>query len=104
MLEILKKIQFYGFSRSLKFITEEVYRLFIFKLLQNSYSQQGEDLIIDKLLVGKKKGFYVDVGAHDPVRFSNTKRFYDKGWSGINIDPNPWLIKKFQKQRDRDIN
>lgn len=70
----------------------------------NSYSQGNEDILIDKLLNKKKKGFYVDVGSYDPTRFSNTKRFYQRGWSGINIEPNPNRINQFNKSRTRDIN
>lgn len=69
-----------------------------------SYSQAGEDRLVDRLLSGKKTGFYVDVGAHDPSRLSNTKRFYDRGWSGINIEPNPDWHKLFAEQRPRDTN
>ena len=32
-------------------------------------------------------GFYVDVGAHDPVQDSVTKLFYDRGWRGVNVEP-----------------
>ena len=42
---------------------------------QISYAQEGEDLILATLfdLRGSKRpGFYVDVGAHHPQRFSNT--------------------------------
>jgi FkbM family methyltransferase len=67
----------------------------------NSYSQCGEDLVIDALLQ-KDKGFYIDVGANDPVRFSNTKRFYDKGWQGFVIEPNPDLCQKFRDVRPND--
>jgi FkbM family methyltransferase len=49
-------------------------------------------------------GFYVDVGAHHPVRFSNTCALYMKGWSGINIDCNPGSMAAFRKMRSRDIN
>jgi len=70
----------------------------------NSYSQYGEDLILDGILEYKKRGFFIDIGANDPVIFNNTKRFYDRGWSGINIEPNPVLYKKFASQRTRDIN
>jgi FkbM family methyltransferase len=67
----------------------------------NSYSQLGEDLVIDALLQ-KDKGFYIDIGANDPEKFSNTKRFYDKGWNGIVIEPNPALAKKLIDARPRD--
>lgn len=104
MFDLLRKVKIYGLKKSLKYASQEIYKLFWMCYLKGSYSQQSEDLVIDKILGNKKRGFYVDVGAHDPVRFSNTKRFYDKGWSGVNIDPNPNLIKKFKEQRTRDIN
>lgn len=69
-----------------------------------TYSQKGEDIIIDKLLNNKKSGFYIDIGANDPDHLNNTKRFYNKGWHGINIEPNPILYYKLNKKRGRDIN
>jgi FkbM family methyltransferase len=68
------------------------------------YAQDGEDLILDRLLDGQVNGFYVDVGAHHPARFSNTYLFYKRGWRGINIDAMPDSMKKFNKLRPRDIN
>jgi FkbM family methyltransferase len=69
-----------------------------------SYSQFNEDLLIDLLLASKNKGFYLDVGANDPTFNSNTKRFYDKGWSGISIEPGLDSFNKFCAIRTRDIN
>lgn len=71
---------------------------------QRCYSQDGEDLVLDRLLEGQQSGFFVDVGAHHPVRFSNTYLFYRRGWRGINIDAQPGSMKKFRKVRPRDIN
>lgn len=68
------------------------------------YSQNGEDIIINKIFSSQKEGFYVDVGAHHPKRYSNTYLLYKKGWRGINIDPNPLTIKLFKKSRKNDIN
>ena len=68
-----------------------------------SYSQHGEDLILRNFLP-QNRGFYVDIGANHPFRFSNTYYFYLLGWRGINIEPNPELIKKLNKHRSRDIN
>lgn len=68
------------------------------------YGQDGEDLILNRLLDGQAQGFYVDVGAHHPVRFSNTYLFYKRGWRGINIDAMPGSMRKFDKVRPRDIN
>lgn len=76
------------------------------KLLNNNatviYSQTGEDVIISTLL-DKKRGFYVDVGCHDPMRLSNTFSLYLRGWSGLNIDANEALIKRFRQIRKRDL-
>ena len=68
------------------------------------YSQNGEDLILNRLFENKEKGFFIDVGAHHPIRFSNTYLFYKKGWSGINIDAMPGSMTKFNKIRPKDIN
>jgi len=71
-----------------------------------SYSQEGEDMVLRSFYEGKKryKGYYVDVGAHHPYRFSNTLYFYKKGWKGINIEPTPSAAKLFKFFRSRDIN
>lgn len=69
-----------------------------------SYSQEGEDSVLDRIMNQQENGFYVDVGAHHPVRFSNTYRFYQKGWCGINIDPLPASSELFDVMRPRDIN
>ena len=72
----------------------------------NSYSQEGEDMVIRGFYEGRKnyKGFYVDVGAHHPYRFSNTNYFYKKGWRGINIEPSPEAMKWFKWFRSKDVN
>jgi FkbM family methyltransferase len=69
-----------------------------------SFSQHAEDLIAESYLTDVTEGFYVDIGAHHPVRLSNTYRFYRKGWKGINVDPNPAAIDKFRARRPQDIN
>lgn len=74
-----------------------------FRYYQISFSQEGEDLVIDRLLDGKKSGFYVEVGAHHPFRYSNSYHFYKKGWRGICIDPLPGTKTMFNRYRPRDI-
>lgn len=66
------------------------------------YSQFAEDVLVGKLL-GKKPGFYVDIGANHPKRYSNTYLLYKAGWRGINIDPNDDAIKDFKRTRPNDI-
>lgn len=73
-----------------------------------SYAQCGEDLLLKSFLYPRLtptyRGFWVDIGAHDPIRYSNTKIFSDLGWRGINVDALPRAIAKFNKLRKRDIN
>jgi hypothetical protein len=69
-----------------------------------SYSQYGEDLIAAPYLEGIKQGFYVDIGAHAPKRFSNTYYFYLRGWRGVNVDAIPGSMAAFNRTRPRDIN
>ena len=70
-----------------------------------SFSQFGEDILLESLFGRKKKhGFYVDVGAFNPVRNSNTYLFYKKGWNGINIEANPKHFERFPASRKRDVN
>jgi FkbM family methyltransferase len=49
-------------------------------------------------------GFYVDVGAGDPVLDSVTKLFYDRGWHGINIEPHAGSYARLEAERPRDVN
>ena len=73
---------------------------------KNCYSQDGEDMLLASFYEGIKnyKGFYIDIGAHHPFRFSNTAHFYKNGWRGINIEPTPSLFDAFLKYRKKDIN
>ena len=69
---------------------------------QLSWSQDGEDLLFVELF--PKKGFYVDVGANHPDRFSVTKSLYELGWRGINIDASPNFQALFDARRPQDTN
>jgi len=69
-----------------------------------SFSQEGEDMVLTRLLNHKSKGFYIDVGAHHPILISNTYKFYLQGWTGINIDAMPGSMIPFKKLRPNDIN
>lgn len=68
-----------------------------------SYSQEGEDMILRRFFDGHNEGFYIDVGAHHPIRFSNTYFFYRLGWRGITIEPNPDAALAFSLFRRRDV-
>lgn len=70
-----------------------------------SFAQCGEDLILDFVLthiLRIERPYYVDIGAHDPVKFSNTYHFYLKGLNGVLIEPSAAKCEKLRKARPRD--
>ncbi|MFN3956052.1 MAG: FkbM family methyltransferase [Tepidimonas ignava] len=69
-----------------------------------SYAQNFEDIMLWRALKHVENGFYIDVGAAWPDTHSITKAFYEKGWRGINIEPNPQLYHELCKKRPRDTN
>lgn len=71
---------------------------------QLTYSGEGEDLIVERLVKHLSKGTYVDIGCYHPKVGSNTFKLFKKGWTGINIDPNPNTIRLFNQFRPKDIN
>lgn len=101
-----------GFRNTIRgYFYELKKRLFVFKYKFFSsekpivsYSQYAEDLCIEHLLMHKKMGVYVDVGANHPINFSNTLKFYQKGWRGVNIEPDPENFALFLEHRPGDIN
>jgi FkbM family methyltransferase len=74
--------------------------------VRTSYSQCGEDLIIDFLFeqLQVAKPSYIDIGAHHPNYINNTYLFYLRGCRGISIEPDPSLIAQFNALRKDDIN
>jgi FkbM family methyltransferase len=69
-----------------------------------SYAHNFEDVILDRAFKDKTEGFYVDVGAMDPIDMSVTKHFYERGWRGVNIEPVPRFHAALVKDRPRDVN
>lgn len=69
-----------------------------------SYAQNFEDVLLWRALRHVDRGFYVDVGAADPDEFSVTRWFYEQGWSGVNIEPNPLFQRRLESRRSRDLN
>jgi len=79
------------------------YFKFNFFTKKESYSQFGEDIIINKYFKSFI-GTYVDIGCYHPIKYSNTALFYKKGWNGTNIDLNQTSINLFNFSRLRDKN
>ena len=68
-----------------------------------SYSAEGADLIINSILRDVDQGFYLDIGANHPSRFSNTYKLYEQGWCGVAVDGNEIFSREWQELRPRDI-
>lgn len=90
----------FGTLNAIRYLYAEINRKIYDPFKITSYSQTGEDRIIEHLL--GESGFYVDVGCNHPQYYSNTFSLYKKGWTGITIDACPELIKQHQKLRKRD--
>lgn len=69
-----------------------------------SYAQNYEDVMLARALKHVEQGFYIDVGAQDPLIDSVTKIFYDRGWRGINIEPVGTWFQKLLAERPEDYN
>ena len=70
--------------------------------MRGSCSQEGEDILLERLDLLPSIGTYIDVGAGHPYRWSNTARLYRKGWHGTLVEPNPALVTLLRRWRRRD--
>lgn len=69
-----------------------------------SYAQNFEDVMLWRALNHVENGFYIDAGAWSPDEDSVTRAFYERGWRGVNIEPNPVWFEKLCEKRPEDIN
>jgi FkbM family methyltransferase len=69
-----------------------------------SYAQNHEDVLLFRALGHVRNGVYVDVGASHPEEDSVTKAFYDRGWTGVNIEPSPQTFALLDRARIYDVN
>lgn len=90
-------------------LSKVIYRFDRIFFRKNSYSSGGEDLIISgilnryKLLTGEDyKLSYLDIGAFEPVRSSNTYFLYRMGSRGSIVEPNPYLVNLWKSSRPGD--
>ena len=62
---------------------------------KSTYSQHGEDLLIE-LLLPKGVSTFIDIGANDGVLFSNSFKFAKQGAQGICIEPSKDSYRKLK--------
>lgn len=95
--------QLFSLKNLKKALKDPLWALIFLSWWVRGFSQAGEDFILN-WLIKKDKGIYVDVWANHPIHGNNTYFFYKKWWTGINIEPNKKLHKKFLIKRRNDIN
>ena len=98
------KYPFFSLFHILGVLWSSLSRFLLGRNVKYSFAFTGEDRIIESIL--KKSitysGIYVDVGCNHPKFLSNTYSLYRKGWKGVCIDPNPFLIDLHRKYRPND--
>jgi FkbM family methyltransferase len=67
-----------------------------------NYSQNDEQKHILQCVSGIENGRFLDIGAHDGVTFSNTRALWDKGWTGVYVEPAPEVIPKLKQNAGPD--
>jgi len=85
-------------------IYQNIYLKHKYFIKKKSYAMDCEDVESIKYLNKKNNGFYVDVGANHPIKFSNTHLLYKNNWQGINLDINEFSIDLFNFMRPMDTN
>lgn len=70
------------------------------------YAQHGEEAILRTILpsgLRPRSATFIDVGANQPTRISNTYWLYRRGFSGIAVEPDPELARLWKSIRPRDL-
>ena len=68
---------------------------------KNYFSQYSQDKFLNEVVFfNKRNGFFIDIGAHDGISYSNSL-FFEKfnDWSGICVEPNPIVFNKLESNR-----
>lgn len=67
-----------------------------------SFAQNFEDVMLWRALNHVVKGFFIDIGAHHPIKDSVSKIFSEAGWAGIHVEPVPLYADLVRKDRPGD--
>lgn len=71
-------------------------------MIDLSYAQNMEDMVIEQVFAGQDSGFYIDIGGGHPVADNVTFRAYLSGWHGLVIEPQADLHAIYAPIRPRD--
>lgn len=70
--------------------------------MELSYTQNLEDWHLWQALGPKTDGFYIDIGAGHPIADNVSFWFYERGWSGLCVEPQHDLARLYAHIRPRD--
>ena len=68
-----------------------------------SYAQNFEDVMLWRALRHVDRGFYVDIGAQDPVIDSVSLGFYEQGWRGVHVEPVAAYAQSLRERRPDEV-
>jgi FkbM family methyltransferase len=61
------------------------------------YSQHGQALVIEQMITEDTPRVFIDVGAHDGLTGSNSRRLLEQGWRGVLIEPVPAVFSRLER-------
>ena len=64
-----------------------------------SYAQNFEDVMLWRALKDVKNGFYIDIGAQDPIVDSVSLFFFERGWVGVHVEPSAHCVERLEQSR-----
>jgi FkbM family methyltransferase len=65
--------------------------------------QPDSEMRLIAAFFGKRKGYFVEVGANEPRERSQTFHLEQDGWTGVLIEPQPELADKLRAQRKAKV-
>ena len=66
------------------------------------YSQNDEEAVILEIFGEKTDGRFLDIGAYDAKMLSNTRALYERGWSGVMVEPSPGPFRSLLEEYGND--
>lgn len=70
--------------------------------MELSYTQNMEDYHLSLAFAGQRTGTYIDIGGGHPVADNVSLWFYERGWQGVVVEPQPPLVDLYARVRPRD--
>lgn len=92
-------------NRNLTYVKKDLHEIDINNnlLIDYCFGQKSEDYLINLIFKNKLNGTFIDVGAHDGVRFSNSFAFSKLGWKGICVEAHPDYYNICYNNRINDL-